>query len=297
MQGLLSETAGLVAFVRTVETGSFSAAAKSLGATPSSASKSIARLESLLGAKLFRRSTRVLTLTAEGEAFYGRVMPLLREIENAGDAVQSHETISGHLRISLPGEIGRRLLTPIFSRFMSSHPGISLDIGMTDSHVDILRDNYDIAFRAGHADHNGLMSRTLAHLDMVLVAAPSLIERHGRVETVEDLYRLPFARYSIAGRPYSIRFSNGLEVHPEGRLDLDSATAIKDAAKQGLGAAHVLKWIVEEDIDDGSLVVLLPDLPLETVPFRALHAFGRMPSLRMQVLTEFVAEIVRTSSR
>ncbi|WP_367828633.1 LysR family transcriptional regulator [Shinella sp. S4-D37] len=283
-------------FVRVVETGSFSAAAKSLGATPSSASKSISRLENLLGAKLFRRSTRVLMLTAEGEAFYERVMPLLREIENATDVLQSHGAISGRLRISLPGEMGRLLVRSIFSGFLPSHPDISLEIGMTDSHVDILRDNYDIAFRVGHTDHNGLMSRTLAHLDMVLVAAPSLIERHGRVQTVDGLRRLPFARYSVEGRPYPIRFADGLEVHPQGRLDLDSATAIKEAARRGLGAAHLLKRIVQKDIDDGSLVVLLPDRPLEKVPFRALHASGRMPSLRMQVLTDFVAETIRASS-
>lgn len=295
MQGLLSETAGLVTFVRVVETGSFSAAAKSLGATPSSASKSISRLENLLGAKLFRRSTRVLILTPEGEAFYERVMPLLRDIENATDVLQSHGAISGRLRISLPGEMGRLLVQSIFSGFLPSYPDISLEIGMTDSHVDILRDNYDIAFRVGHTDQNGLMSRTLAHLDMVLVAAPSLIARHGSVSTVESLRRLPFARYSVKGRPYAIRFADGLEVQPQGRLDLDSATAIKEAAGSGLGAAYLLKRIVQDEIDDGSLVVLLPDRPLETVPFRALHASGRMPSLRMQVLTDFVAETIRMS--
>jgi len=116
----------------------------------------------LLGAKLFRRSTRLLTLTPEGEAFYQRVTPLLlREIENSTDVVQSHGATFGHLRVSLPGEMGRLLVGPIFSRFMQSYPGISMEIGLTDSHVDILRDNYDIAFRVGNADHNGLMSRRL----------------------------------------------------------------------------------------------------------------------------------------
>lgn len=296
MQGLLSETAGLVTFVRTVQTGSFSAAAKSLGATPSSASKRVSRLEVLLGAKLFRRSTRVLTLTPEGEAFYERVMPLLRELESSTDVVQSHGATSGHLRVSLPGEMGRLLLGPIFSHFMQAYPGISLEIGMTDRHVDILRDNYDIAFRVGHSDHNGLMSKTLSHLDMVLVAAPSLIERYGKVEETAKLRELPFARYSVQGRPYPVRFADGLEILPRGRLDLDSATAIKEAAKLGLGVAHVLKRIVQKDIDDGSLAVLLPNCELEKLPFRALHAFGRMPNLRMQLLTDFVTNFIRASA-
>ncbi len=294
MQGLLAETAGLVIFVRTVQTGTFSGAARSLGTTPSSASKSVSRLEMLLGAKLFRRSTRLLTLTPEGEALCQRVTPLLREIENSTDVVQSHGATFGHLRVSLPGEMGRLPVGPIFSRFMQSYPGISMEIGLTDNHVDILRDNYDIAFRVGNADHNGLMSKTLARLDMVLVASPRLIERYGKVRAIEDIRELPFARYSVHGRSYPVRFADGQEVHPRGRLDLDSATAIKEAAKTGFGVAHVLKRIVQDELDDGSLVLLLPDHELEKLPFRALHAFGRMPNLRMQLLTQFVSETVRS---
>ncbi len=283
----------MVAFVRTVQTGSFSTAARSLGATPSSTSRSVSRLEVLLGAKLFRRSTRVLTLTAEGEAFYQKVMPLLLEIENATDIVQSHKKASGHLRVSLPGELGRLIVGRIFGDFMKAYPEISMEIGLTDAHVDILREKCDLAFRIGRADQNGLMSRTIAHLDMVLVASPSFLEPHGKVEDITALRALPFARYAVRGRPYPVRFKSGSEFVPSGRLDLDSAAAIKEAAKRGLGVGHLLRRVVQEDIDNGQLVELLPDHELENVPFRALHAFGRMPNYRMQLLTDFIAETMR----
>ncbi|WP_245503999.1 LysR family transcriptional regulator [Rhizobium leguminosarum] len=102
--GLLSETAGLLAFCRTVETGSFTAAARSIGTSPSSASKAVSRLEAVLGAKLFRRTTRTLTLTQEGETLFERVRPILNLIEQAGDVVQFNQNTSGKLRVSLPGE-------------------------------------------------------------------------------------------------------------------------------------------------------------------------------------------------
>lgn len=294
MIGLLEEAVGLVTFVRTVQTGSFSAAAKTLGATPSSVSKSVTRLEALVGAKLLLRSTRTLVLTAEGEAFYGKVEPLLSDLEKAADAVQSHDGVSGHLRVTLPGEMGRYLIGPIFNEFMRSYPAISLEVSMSDRHIDVLRDRFDIAFRVGNPEQSGLMSRKLGDLEMVLVAAPSFMKTHPDVRSIHDLIELPFARYVIDGRAYPIRFSGGMEIQPKGRVDLDSASGIREAAISGLGAAHLLKRVVQEDIDNGSLVILLPDFRLEKVPLISLHAYGRMPNRKMQLLIDFVAHTVRS---
>lgn len=292
MESLLNETAGMLAFVRTVETGTFSAAARTLGVTSSAASKSVSRLESILHAKLFRRSTRLLAMTAEGEAFYARVMPLLREIEASADAVQSYRETSGHLKVSLPGELGRVMLGPIFNDFMPRFPGISLEIGMTDRHVDLVRENYDAAFRVGNSDRNELMCRTLAHLDMALVASPSFLRVNPVPGSVEQLSQLQFAKYSLGGKTYPVRFASGREFFPSGRIEFDTATAIREAARSGAGVAHLLKRVVEEDLREGSLVELLPNIRLQTVPFQALHASGSMPSHRLQIFTEFIAQVM-----
>ncbi len=297
MQGLLSETAGLVAFVRTVEAGSFSAAARSLGTTPSFVSKSVSRLERLVGASLFRRSTRLLAMTPEGEAFYDRIMPLLRDIDLAADAVQSHRQPAGHLRISLPSELGRMLLEQIAAEFLPKYPAISLDIGMTDRAVDLLRENYDVAYRIGGVAPVGLMCRTLSHLEMAIVASPHLIERHGNPDTIDELEELPFVRYATDGKPHPIVIPNGRTVLPKARLDLDSATAIRDAVVKGIGAAYLIKRIVQDDIDSGRLIELLPHIALQTIPFQALHASGRMPSFRLQLFTDFVASVMTGDRR
>ncbi|MBW9113912.1 LysR family transcriptional regulator [Rhizobium cauense] len=293
MQGLLNETAGLLAFCRTVETGSFTAAALSIGTSPSSASKAVSRLEAMLGAKLFRRTTRTLSLTQEGEALFRRVRPILTEIEQAGDAVQSNQNTSGHLRVSLPGEFGRQLLAPIFEKFMAVHPSISLQLDMTDRHSDVVRDGYDAAYRVGYTDQNSLVSRTLTQLEMAVVAAPSFAANPDKAATTDALRELPFARYSIGGRAYPVRFADGTEFVPKGRLDLDTAVAIRQAVKSGIGLGYVIRLIVQEDLARGSLVEVVPSTILKPMPFQVLHALGRMPTHRLQVFTEFIAETVR----
>lgn len=291
--GLLSETAGLLAFCRTVETGSFTAAARSIGTSPSSASKAVSRLEAIVGAKLFRRSTRTITLTQEGEALFERIRPILNLIEQAGDIVPFNQNPSGHLRVSLPGEFGRQLLKPIFEKFMAVHPGLSLQLDLTDRHADVVREGYDAAYRVGYADQNSLVSRTLAHLDMVVVASSSFEAIRGKTVTVDMLRELPFARYSIGGQPYAVQFADGTEFIPNGRLDLDTAAAIHQAARSGIGLAYVIKLIVQEDLTRGTLFEVVPSTSLKRMPFQVLHAFGRMPTHRLQVFTEFVAETVR----
>ncbi len=298
MRNLLGETAGLVAFVRTVETGSFSAAARSLRTTPSGVSKSISRLESLLGLKLFRRSTRILTLTPDGETFFGSIAPLLRQIEESSDVFQADRGATGHLHVSLPSELARLLMVPIFTRFLPQHPGITLDLGTTDRHVDLIRENYDIAFRVGKVTGSDLMMRTLMHLDMALVASPAFVDTWGPVGTVERLRELPFARYAIDGHTYPIHFADGATMIPTGQVDLDTATAIRIAALSGVGVAYLMKCIVQEELDRGELIQILPDLELETMPFQTVHAFGRMPTYRLRLFSDFIeTEMQKRASR
>jgi DNA-binding transcriptional LysR family regulator len=295
MKGILNEMVGVAAFVRAVQTGSFSAAAKSLGVTPSAASKSVSRLEAEIGAKLLRRSTRTLSLTDEGEAFHARIAPLLREFESAADIDALGDEASGHLRIGLPGELGLQILRPIITEFLPAHPAISLDVRMTDRHSDIFRENLDVVFRVGGATQNTLMTRTLGHLDMVLVASPAFVREFGYPATLEALKELPFAKYAMEGVVYPVRFADGAEFMPEGRVALDSAAAIREAALNGVGVAHLIRRLVQEDLDRGLLLALAPSMPLQSAPLQAIHASGTMPPRRLQLLTQFVSTLFRTN--
>lgn len=290
MPHLLSEAPGLVAFVRAVEAGSFSAAARDLGTTPSAVSKSVARLELHLGAKLFRRSTRVLALTPEGQAFFDRVSPLLQEIEQSADIVQPSAELRGRLRVSLPSEIARLLMDAILTRFPARHPALDLEIGITDRPVDLIREDYDVVFRVGHQPESDLMVRTLAQLEMVLVASPAFLDRWGAPRSVDDLRALPFARYFVGRRVPEIRFADGTTVATRGRVGFDSGFGLRAAATLGMGIAYLTRCIVEEDLRRGDLVVVLPDKPLPPMPFQALHAFGQAAPARVRILSDFIAE-------
>lgn len=283
------KTAGLAAFVSTVETGSFSAASERIGTTPSAISKSVARLEQRLGAKLFRRSTRSLTLTVEGMAYYERAMPLLRGLEDAEEVVRSASSARGMLRITMPSELGRLLMDALTNGFLPRHPEMRLEIGMTDRPVDLIREGYDLALRAGRLADSDLAVRTLGELPMALVASPEHLERKGRPGSLEDLSRAAHVCYMLGGRPFPIRFMGGPTVSPEGRLHLDSGFALRVAALNGVGIAYLLRCTLEADIKSGQLEVVLPQRQLEHVPLHFLHAFGRTPPLRARLFMDFVS--------
>lgn len=132
-------TDDLAAFARAVETGSFSAAARASGATPSAVSKAVARLERRLGTRLFKRSTRILSLTDEGELYYAHVAPLLRQLGDANDLFGGDVAVRGTLRVTMPSVLGHALVDAIAARFLAEYPDVRLEIGLADRRVDILR--------------------------------------------------------------------------------------------------------------------------------------------------------------
>lgn len=298
MTNLLAETANLIAFVRTVETGSFSATARLMGTTPSAISKSVARIESVLGVRLFLRSTRALALTSDGQLLFDRVAPLLRELQTASEVVGAEKGLSGRLKISLPSELARIIMDALLKDFAASHPDLSMVIGVTDRFVDVIREDYDVVFRVGHVADSELIAKKLSDIEMVLVAAPSFVERYGNPENIEDLAKMPFAKYYIPGRRFEVLFANGSRISPGGSIECDFGFGLQAAALHGHGVAHLMKFVVAEDMKAGGLVQLLPKLPLPSLPLNALHGFGRSVPLRVRALCDFIAaEVNKLSSR
>lgn len=287
----LDHAAGLSAFIDAVETGSFSAAARRAGTTPSSVSKSIGRLERRLGVRLFVRSTRSVATTVEGAAYFERVAPLLRALAEAQDVVRTRSA-EGRLRVSLPTDLGRLLLDPLTRIFIPRNPGVRLEVDLSDRHVDLVREGYDLALRAGVAPDPDLVARPLGAAPLVLVASPEHLDRHGRPETLADLAAARHVRYRLHGELFPIRFANGVTLRPEGVLDCDSGFALRSAAINGVGVAQLLRWTVDEDLRAGRLEVVMANSPLPIVPLRILHAFGRFQPLRARLFSDFVAEQV-----
>ena len=289
MPNLLNETAGLTAFVRTVEAGSFSAAARDLNTTPSAVSKSVARLEKKIGVRLFLRSTRALTLTQDGQTFFGRVAPLLRDLDSSDEVIGADIAPSGRLRISMPNELAPLLLPRLFAGFATDYPNLHLDIGLTDRFVDLIREDYDVALRVGNPAQGDLMVRHLADLPMAIVASPDFVRTGGNPTTAEALVALPFARYALGGITQPLRLADGSGFIPSGRVDCDSGAALIQAALAGLGAAYLLRCLVAKELEGGTLVALGPEIALPKLPFNALHAFGRTPPLRVKLFCDFIA--------
>jgi DNA-binding transcriptional LysR family regulator len=290
MATILEKTTGLVAFVRTVDAGSFSAASRLIGSSQSAVSKSVARLERRLGARLIQRSTRTLSLTAEGTAYYERVAPLLRAIEEAEDVVQVASEAKGLLRVSAPQEFGRLLIASWAPEFLARHPSVTLELNVTDRNVDVIREGYDLAIRMGALQDSELISRKLADLRWILVASPAYLEKRGRPKTIGDLRAHSCVRYLTAGRPWPFEFADGDSIVPDGQFATDDSGSIRQATINSAGIAYQLRMTVTDYLKDGRLVEVLPNLAMPVLPAFALHAFGRQLPIRGRLFIDFLVE-------
>ncbi len=290
MTTILEKTAGLIAFIRTADTGSFTAAARLLGVSPSAISKSVARLEKRLGCRLIQRSTRTLTLTAEGTAYFERVGPLLRALEEAEDVVQETETARGLLRITVPVIVGRSLMPGWVAEFTARYPEMKVELNISDRHADLIREGFDLAIRVGKIPDSDLMVRKLAVFSTALVAAPAYLARHGAPKDVDDLHNHACLHSNMSGRTHGFRFGDGTQRVFDGPFSADDGIAIREAAVAGAGIAQMPRFILEDQLNAGSLVEVLSDVDMIHSPLHVLHPFGRQLPLRARVFIDFLVE-------
>jgi DNA-binding transcriptional LysR family regulator len=279
---------GLTAFVRVVEAGSFTAGARLLETTPSAMSKSIVRLERRLGVRLIHRSTRSMALTAEGQAYFDRVAPLVHVVEDAAEALDPDSVVQGTLKVSMPGEIGRALLQPVTRDFQPRFPNLRIEASLSDRHVDLIREGFDIVVRAGELEDSELIARLLGRLQLVLVASPAYLDRRGHPKSIEALRRHAHVRYRLSGAPFPLQLSGGQAMKlPPGGFDADDGEACRTAARNGLGILQILHRTVQNDLAQGRLQLVLPTVSLVPVPVYALHAYSRPVPARLSHFLDF----------
>ena len=286
----MDRTQGLLAFIRSVEAGSFSGGARLLGTTPSAVSRSIARLEQRLESRLFQRSTRSLTLTDEGQAYFDRVAPLLRELEAADEVLRPDGATYGTLRVTMPTVLGSVLMDAVVAGFLPLHPALRIQASITDRHVDVIAEGFDLALRAGPLSDSGLTGRTLGTAQLRLVASPAYLDAMGRPERPADLADHRHIRYLAGNRPYPLLFADGMRMMPDGRLDVDDGTIILRSALNHAGIAQLLHPVVAPHLASGALEQVLPHHPLAHIPLHFLHAFARRPPARARAFMDFVAD-------
>jgi DNA-binding transcriptional LysR family regulator len=285
-------------FVKLVELGGFSAAARASRMTPSAVSKLVSRLEARLGARLVNRSTRRLQLTPEGSVFYERSVRVLADLGEAERAVATSRTPGGRLRVNANVPFGRQFLIPLVPEFLERHPAITLDIVLTDTVIDLLEERTDVAIRAGPLRSSRLIARKLGETRMVIVGAPAYLERRGTPTTSVELEahnRLGFGyARTVEGWPL-IENGRAIRVAPTGNAQISDGEALRQLALAGLGLARLGTFQVREDIAAGRLLPVLEHCnPGDTDTMHAvfLGQGGYLPA-RVRAFLDFLVERVR----
>jgi DNA-binding transcriptional LysR family regulator len=287
----------LEVFVRVIELGGFSAAARACGMTPSAVSKLVTRLERRLGTRLVSRSTRQFQLTPEGCAFYERGVRILADLEEAERCASDHTAPRGRLRVNANVPFGHHFLLPLVPEFLEHHPDVTLDIVLTDEVVDILEQRTDVAVRAGPLKSSNLVARKLGETRMVIVGAPGYLTRHGTPATLEQLraHNRLGANYARAQPGWPLRYPNENIVLPvTGNAQASDGEALRHLALAGLGLARLAAFQVRGDIAAGRLLPVLEECnPGDVEEVHAVYVGqgGYLP-LRVRALLDFLADRV-----
>lgn len=256
----INRTAEMEVFVRAVEQGGFSAAARSLRMTPSAVSKLVARLEARLGARLVNRSTRKLTLTAEGQTFHERSLRVLADLDEAERAVAASAAPRGRVRVNSSVPFGQHYLLPLAPKFLAAHPDIQLDITVTDQVIDLMDERADVAIRVGPMRASQLMARKIAQSRMVLVASPGYLARAGTPGHPDELPRHELITFNFARHCDSWPFlldGEGVFRPVHGRAEVGDGESARVLALAGQGIARLSVIHVGADIAAGRLVPVL----------------------------------------
>ena len=293
MTGLAMERSGeMEIFVRVVREGGFSAAARNLGLTPSAVSKVVARLETRLGTRLLLRSTRVVRLTEEGEAYFEasqRVLKALNEAEHTATAA----TVRGHLSVNASVPVGIMFVAPALPAFLVRHPHLTVSFSVTDDVVNLLAQKADVAIRVGELADSSLTAKKLAESSRVVVAAPAYLARRGIPETPEALERHDCLRFTFRrpghGWPF-VRHGQSFEQVISGNLFVNNGESAKQMALAGAGIARLGRFHVAEEIARGDLVELLaPFNPGDREAINAVYVGGEHVPSRIRAFVDHMA--------
>ncbi len=285
------------AFLRVVETGGFTEAARRLGSTQSTISKRVGALEAALGVQLLARTTRSLRPTAEGARFYEAAKAAVEAVEAAEGMVGAPDgELTGAIRLGCPISFGQTAIAPRLGPFLAAHPKLEMDLIVSDGFLDPVEQGADLVIRVGELRDSALRARRLGLARRAPVASPAYLAARGAPECLADLARhdcIIYTRLST-GRFWPFGDPKNPQLVPvAGRLRTDSSTMIRDAALAGLGIALAPLWLVASDLAAGRLVPLLPEARPTPLPIHAVSAPRRFTPRREAALMDHLAESFR----
>jgi len=279
-------------FVTVVEEGSFTAAAKRLGKTKALLSIQVTQLEERLKVSLLRRSTRSLTTTQAGQAYWLEAKRILDDVENLeSQLLNKNSKLAGEIRISTPITFGEEVLTPFISALIIKYPALHIDMMLSDRHVDIVTEGYDLAIRVGHLKDSSLIARKLADSRVVVCATPTLIQKYGCPIDPTQLSQLPCIVDSNYLNGVQWHFNHGgtmLEVGVRGVVTVNNARAATALALAHTGIAAIPDFIATKYLQSGELIEVLNEFDMGLLPIHALYSSRKHLSVK---ISHFMAEL------
>lgn len=285
----------MLVFARVVDLGSFSAAARELELTPSAVSKLISRLEDRLSVRLFQRTTRSLRLTDEGSVFFESSRAILDDIEHAELQVTALQSrVTGTLNLTAISAFARTQLCQLLPEFMALHPELRVELSLTERQVDLVTERIDLAILISEEVlDQSLISRTLATNRRVVCASPEYIERFGAPATPKDLLKHNCLTHSSIHHFNDWEFRIGGEIRVQsisGNFRTNSASALHEAVKAGIGIARLATFVTQPSLDSGELVPLLTEHTHDSSKIMAVYPHRQYLSIRVRAFIDFLID-------
>ena len=287
-------------YARVVECESFTQAAKALGLPRSSVSAAVATLEQRIGTRLLQRTTRRVSATQDGAAFYEHCARLVADVEETEALFrQSAASPAGRLRIDVPGRIGRLIIAPALPDFLARYPEIDIDLSVTDRAANLIEDGIDCVLRVGPLSDSGLIARSVGELPLINVASPGYLAVHGTPGHPDELDGHRAVKYAspTTGRVELWEWLEDGALHGRalpGRVTVNSAEAYIACCLAGLGLIQIPAYDVAEHLAAGELVAVMPRHRAAPMPMTLLYPHRRHLSRRLQVFVDWLVALLRT---
>ncbi|WP_179405327.1 LysR family transcriptional regulator [Burkholderia guangdongensis] len=289
-------------FTRVVDANSFTRAADSLAMPRATVTTVIQNLEALLGVRLLHRTTRRLSLTPEGAAYYEHCIKIVAEISEVDASFQAGKRKpSGALRVHMPSALGRKLVIPALQGFHQLYPDITLDLGLSDRQVDPVEEGIDCMIRVGPLEDSSMVARRIGTLRRITCASPGYLERYGEPHGIDDLaaHLAVNFRTRHGARPWPWVFvidGKSVEVRMNGILTVNDSDAYLTSAIEGFGLIQPPLVMAEPHLRDGSLRAVLPDCNPKPKPISLVYPHNRHLSARVRVFADWIAELFDATS-
>ena len=292
----MNQVQQFVAFATAARNGSFAKAARELAQTPSTIAKSISRLESQLGVRLFHRTTRQVSLTPDGQQLFEQCQRILEEVETLRSyAAGARGDLRGTLKIEASMTWGKRVLLPVLAKLLERHPGLSIDARLSDQLCDVIREGLDATIRIGPLADSRLVARLVGHQNLLVCASRGYLAKHGAPASPEDLERHHCVTFRVPssgrGRPWQFRVDGeNVERHPPSRLRLGDGEAMVEAAAAGLGLAQAPDYMMFDALSSGRVVEVLSKYRPAPLAINVLYPSSRMVPPRVRALIDALTE-------